>query len=360
MMKIGDKVRFLNEVGGGKIVGFQGKDVVLVEDEDGFSIPMIARDIVVIETDDYNVPLKGQSKKKDEERKKEAEAIVVNDMKNATLASFPQQEVKGHDRLNVHLCFIPEDIRQVTTTSFVSYLVNDSNYSIFYTFMNCENGVFTVRSSGLMEPNTKILLEEFDRSVLNSLERVCVQLIAFKAARPFVLQPAVSAEIRIDTVKFYKLHTFVPTDFFPVPALVYDVVLDGETRKQVFVKSGDIKEALLGKVGEDMKPAAPYKPIPKDSIKDILEVDLHIHELLDDVRGLGNADMLNLQLDRFRQVMEENRKKTGKKIVFIHGKGEGVLRKALLSELRVKYPQCKVQDASFQEYGFGATMVTIH
>jgi hypothetical protein len=39
-MKIGDKVRFLSEVGGGKVVGFQGKDIALVEDADGFEIPM--------------------------------------------------------------------------------------------------------------------------------------------------------------------------------------------------------------------------------------------------------------------------------------------------------------------------------
>ena len=31
-MKIGDKVRFLSEVGGGIISGFKGKDIVLVED----------------------------------------------------------------------------------------------------------------------------------------------------------------------------------------------------------------------------------------------------------------------------------------------------------------------------------------
>lgn len=34
-MKIGDKVRFLSEVGGGTVKGFQGKDIVLVEDQDG-------------------------------------------------------------------------------------------------------------------------------------------------------------------------------------------------------------------------------------------------------------------------------------------------------------------------------------
>ena len=31
-MKIGDKVRFLSEVGGGVVTGFQGKDMVLVEE----------------------------------------------------------------------------------------------------------------------------------------------------------------------------------------------------------------------------------------------------------------------------------------------------------------------------------------
>ena len=55
-MKIGDKVRFLNEVGGGVVRGFKGKDVVLVEDADGFEIPMSARECVVIDTDDYNKP----------------------------------------------------------------------------------------------------------------------------------------------------------------------------------------------------------------------------------------------------------------------------------------------------------------
>lgn len=38
-MKIGDKVQFLSEIGGGIIAGFKGKDIALVEDEDGFQIP---------------------------------------------------------------------------------------------------------------------------------------------------------------------------------------------------------------------------------------------------------------------------------------------------------------------------------
>ena len=40
-MKIGDKVRFLSEVGGGVVTGFQGKNSVLVEDADGFDLSLI-------------------------------------------------------------------------------------------------------------------------------------------------------------------------------------------------------------------------------------------------------------------------------------------------------------------------------
>lgn len=54
-MKIGDKVRFLNEVGGGVISGFPDKDTVLVCDEDGFEIPTLRKEVVVIDTNDYNI-----------------------------------------------------------------------------------------------------------------------------------------------------------------------------------------------------------------------------------------------------------------------------------------------------------------
>ena len=37
-MKIGDKVRFLTETGGGVVKGFKKNDIVIVEDEEGFEI----------------------------------------------------------------------------------------------------------------------------------------------------------------------------------------------------------------------------------------------------------------------------------------------------------------------------------
>ena len=63
--------------------------------------------------------------------------------------------------------------------------------------------------------------------------------------------------------------------------------------------------------------------------------------------------------EEFERLLEEYKNKKGQKIVFIHGKGDGVLRRAILDELKRKYKNYPSQDASFREYGFGATMVTI-
>ena len=74
---------------------------------------------------------------------------------------------------------------------------------------------------------------------------------------------------------------------------------------------------------------------------------------------MSNTEMLEYQISKFNEVMQANIKRKGQKIVFIHGKGDGVLKNSILKELRDKYKRMYVQDASFQEYGFGATMVTI-
>lgn len=375
-MKIGDKVRFLSEIGGGVVTGFRGKDIVLVEDADGFDIPMPVRECVVIETDDYNVPTPAAkaaaNKKKAEEQQARSASVIVKPASSTSSAIesqaerlakpqvsvYRQPEMRGGDVLNVYLAFVPEDIKAVSTTPFEAYLVNDSNYYMYYTYLSAEGKSWTARSHGLIEPNTKLLLEEFEKSELNDRERVAIQLVAFKDNRSFAMKPTVNVEIRIDTVKFYKLHTFQNTDFFQTPALMYDIVKDDISAKQVYVSAEDLQDALLQRKESDVT-AKPQTIIKRGGKNEIIEVDLHIGELLDDTHGMSNSEILNYQLDKFREVMEQYKNKREQRIVFIHGKGDGVLRKALLDELKRKYPVCKTQDASFQEYGFGATMVTI-
>lgn len=89
----------------------------------------------------------------------------------------------------------------------------------------------------------------------------------------------------------------------------------------------------------------------------IKEVDLHIHELIDSEKGMSNYDKLSLQLKTAQRELESAIAKKQQKIIFIHGRGEGVLKK----ELRIlcsKYPVV-FHDASYTEYGMGATEVLI-
>lgn len=138
-MKIGDKVRFLSEVGGGIVTGFKGKDFVLVEDADGFDIPMPIRECVVIEADDYNIKRKpAATAPKQEEPAKPAkpEMLVIQ----------RQPEVRGGDTLNVFLAYVPEDAKAMMTTPFEAYLVNDSNYYLYYTYLSAEGKAWNNRA----------------------------------------------------------------------------------------------------------------------------------------------------------------------------------------------------------------------
>ncbi|WP_438977705.1 Smr/MutS family protein [Polaribacter sp.] len=95
----------------------------------------------------------------------------------------------------------------------------------------------------------------------------------------------------------------------------------------------------------------------KDKNEVVLEVDLHINQLINSTRGLDNYDMLNLQLDTAKRKVEFAIQKRISKIVFIHGVGEGVLKSELLRLLN-KYP-VKYYDASYKKYGLGATEVYV-
>lgn len=223
-MKIGDKVRFLSESGGGVVSGFQGKDMVLVEDEDGFEIPMLRSQVVVIDTDDYNLPTP-ESKKKQEAPAEEKELEPCD--KPITFKAKPVER-KGGNLLNVYLGFVESENEEGV---FDAYLINDSNYYLQVLYMTAENASWHCRYMLTLEPNTKHKVDEFNRLELGERERICIQTLAYKTDKPFLLKPALSVELRLDTVKFYKVHTFQSSPFFRMPAYVMDVIRDDKAAK---------------------------------------------------------------------------------------------------------------------------------
>ena len=345
-VKIGDKVRFLNSVGGGIVRRFKGNDQVIVEDEDGFDIPVLIRECVVVGDNMMTRSSAGRPS---------APAPQVQVTAPAPQPEKVEETAEG-ERLNVFLAYLPIDPKSMQQTRYEAYFVNESNYFLFYNYMSRQNNSWMSRSQGLIEPNTKIFMEEFGKEDLNELERICVQFIAFKKDKPYAMKNSVSVELRLDTVKFYKLHCFLDNDYFDEPAILAPIVRQDIPERQMLISAAVIQEAMQQKVREEKVTPTVVK---KKAEAPIIEVDLHIEQILDTTAGMDSTAILNYQLDKFHEVLKEYAGVKGQKIVFIHGKGEGVLRKAIENELKTKYKQYFYQDASFREYGFGATMVTI-
>ena len=352
-LNIGDTVRFLNTTGGGKVKGFQNKQIAIIEDEYGFDVPVLISECVVVESagnEKLGMTATSEVEKEPKNEGPKTNSIVVDDE--------PEETPEG-EKITTCIAFLPVDAKNMTTTSYESYFVNDSNYFLYYNYMSRENNAWQSRSNGLIEPNTKIFLEEFDKSRLNEIEKICVQFIAFKHQKSFGFKNPVSVELRIDTVKFYKLHAFRENDYFDENAVVYYITRNDIPERDMLVNAGDLENALREKERIDNNRRPRIQKIEKKDKNEIIEVDLHINQLLDSTAGMSNADILEYQLKKFNEVMTENLHHKNQKIVFIHGKGDGVLKNALLKEIKTKYKRCVAQDASFQEYGFGATMIII-
>ena len=244
MIKIGDKVRFLNDVGGGVVKNVKSNGIALVEDEDGFEIPCLISDLVAIETNEHNVDVR----KFDQWRK--------NDVK-------PKEEIK-----------------MTSVNADKSSTVNGKQYLSAKT------------------PSQ----EDMDENLEARVVRLEMQLAKIS--------------MRLERLE------------------------DARAARE--------------------KEKAEAKQQNKKRKEEELIVDLHSYELLESTSGMSAGDIKRYQVDVFNKTMSEHIKEKGKKIVFIHGKGNGVLRKAVIDELKYKYKSCEYQDASFQQYGFGATMVIIH
>ncbi len=100
-------------------------------------------------------------------------------------------------------------------------------------------------------------------------------------------------------------------------------------------------------------PAAPIVAPPH-------EVDLHFEALRpDNKEELSNTAILRLQLDAFEDTLSRALATNMHEIVFIHGMGNGVLRKEIHRQLSRNKDIKFFEDARKEKFGFGATLVRL-
>lgn len=127
------------------------------------------------------------------------------------------------------------------------------------------------------------------------------------------------------------------------------------------VLARNLSPEAVKKANQDFKLLYKNKETTTEKRKgDWMEVDLHIHELVDRHEGMSNSEIVSIQLEHFERMLRNAELKKIHRIVFIHGVGQGVLRAEIRRLLNQYYPHCEFLDAPYHTYGYGATEVRIH
>jgi len=348
-IQTGDKVRFLNDVGGGMVTRVEGT-IVYVEDEIGFEVPMPQHEIVIVER---------ARKSSDEKPKPSVSGAIIEENSEDIEGELTDEEDvfidENHDDNQPRFFLAFLNAGNKNGSQYLDlHLINDSNYICLYLVTEMgDDGLARELFNGRLQPNTKEFLDSVRAAKLDV--NWLVQVLLYRKDKSFRLFEPVNETMKIKANKFFRDNSFRANDFFYEKAVLLSV-MKNELEQQIENISRDETRKILEEKGEFSKVKPKDKPKQKPAI---IEVDLHIHELLDDTRGLSNADMLKVQLDRFNAVMEENANNKGQKIVFIHGIGNGTLKHEVRRQLNSRYKKHNFQDASFREYGYGATMVII-
>lgn len=290
IVNIGDKVRFLNDVGGGIVTGFRNGGLVLVEDEDGFEIPVLAQEVVVIAPanaapEPTPAPVMVQKEVARPKKEKEEEP-TEEDIRIAQLKELYKKEQQSA---------APKAVASSSATA------SATSSATTATTADSARIPAATKPHSTRNPN--------DEYVSSLEERVLKLEMTVKRL-----------QMRLERLEDAKA-----------------------LREKMKSENQERREAQR-----------------KKQTDGILEIDLHAHEILETTAGMSPADIRDYQVNYFKKIMEEHKTDKGMKIVFIHGNGEGVLRNKITTELKRLYKSCDYQDASFQQYGFGATMVTIH
>lgn len=237
MIKPGDTVRYLNEVGGGTVTRVDGR--IAYVDDQGFERPVQVSDLVVVVPVGHTPQQSGARLMFDQQafdtgrssKRNKPEPAAPAPTPAATAAPAPApveepiEETAYGDALNITLGFEPEDIKQLSKTRINAVLVNDSNYFLRFLLLRRDdtNGWVTV-AEGEAVPNELVDLASFSQETISQLERIVFQAIAFKKDKPFEVQSPVNVSRKLDLTKFFKVHCYRPGLYFDSPAIEIPLV----------------------------------------------------------------------------------------------------------------------------------------
>ncbi len=351
-LKVGDKVKFLNESGGGIVSKIVNARMVNVSVEDGFDIPTLVSDLVLIEAAGGYAENLFKEDFKVEPPVKSADQAEDFDQDIANLKINPSvKEAEG-----VYLALVPQDQKWLITGILDIYIVNHTSHDILFNLLlKNESGLYTGYDYNSIESESALLIDSLDREELAQWREGMVQILYHNLQAGAAIMPA-NAVFKIKNNKLNNENSYPYSALLNQKALIFSLneLLNQEKLGATELKD-DVKDSSLGRASEkkEIPLIDKHQTLPK-----IAEVDLHIGELIDNVAGLESRDMFAIQKKYFKDCLESAIVNQYKKVTFIHGVGNGILKNAIIKILK-DYENVENQSASISKFGLGAIDVLI-
>ncbi len=351
----GDRVKFLNDVGGGIIQSSDNKTAIVMRD-DGFEIPVRLSELILVERMQNN-ELSGHLYEEEEveilDVMSQSQSSRVEPADNQPETEEELPESGRNPAFSLYYSIVPRLKEKSKTEQFDFYLINDSEFILLFNIMEESEGFYRSLQHGTLEAGTKVFIKQFSRDDLNEFPKLKIQALFLRKGF-YQSHSPLHKDIAPEPSLLFSYEGFKENDFFEEEAFVCPVLEESPCPEYEKSALEALKSAVKEKEAKNTTTSARKEPLP-----DTEEVDLHIHELVDNYAGMSNGEILEIQLARFHTTLLGALKSGTKRIIFIHGVGNGKLKFEIRRELDKKYPRLKYQDASFKEYGFGATLVLL-
>jgi hypothetical protein len=363
----GDRVKFLNDIGGGIITEMKDYKTAMVMTTDGFEMPVPVAELILVEKasgaypqgeKDNRPPGEAGSEEQkglpDEPESGRSTGIFFEDTWQSIDSDALPAGDEGPDKRiperNLLFAFVDTGVHDQLDT----WLINDSSYNVLYSILMKQDEVYSTLRAGMIGADTKIFIRTFSREDINAFVTFRIQAIFFQKML-FNPPPPSQKEFSVDPAELYGTGYIAANDFFDEKAGIIPVFSDPHERE-----IGQMSRQEVNRIISENRQSSPSgKKENKKAIPGFEEVDLHIEELVEDHSALSGREVLDIQISRFTTALEGAIRGRTQRIVFIHGIGNGKLKFEIRKTLDKKYPRLKYQDASFEEYGYGATMVII-
>lgn len=353
-IKIGDTVRYLNDVGGGKVASILPDNRVMVIDDSGFEIPMFRKELVVVDSDD--------SKPKSVTISTKKEVETPENYHNESIF-FPQgTNLSGNNTPKAYIAIVPQNEQASKSDILNVHIVNDCNYHLFVSVYESNKLSNKFVNTQIIAPNKNSFIYAIDKNKYSyDTIEITVNLSFYSKGSIPSIKPWQS-KVEIETSVFTNNIMFKRNSFFDIPAVMYRLVdtdsSTAEFKKALETLTKENSVVVSDKILLDTTPAKnTKKEKPKENF--LKEVDLHIQSLVESTAGLTPKEMLDIQMRQFKVEFENALAERYKRVVFIHGLGNGTLKNEIRRTLDREYKKYEYHDASFKEYGFGATMVIL-